>query len=174
MQDSDDRNGLPSAGKPDAEYASPEEGRVMSGSSADRVQSGPPKSSEVEEGRRPTPVRAAMEGGDADEVDHRGDTRLVHDEEGGGKWAVTVIGRTASGILPLRTVPLLELSFSSVEEPERPRRGALTCGGDLADLSEQELLSSFKRSEPFRDPSPETNDKDPQRKRRKNRGTLQN
>jgi len=133
MQDQDERIGPASAGEPDDESVS------------------------TEEGRRPTPVRMVMEGGAEEAESRQEEKRVVHDEGSGLDWVVTVSGRSASGILPLRTVLLMELNFAKAEEPDRPLRRALCHGGDLADISDDQLLSSFRSSEPFREPIREPN-----------------
>ena len=105
-----------------------------------------------EEVRRPTPVRAVMEGGDEDEKDDAEKVRVIHDEETGFDWIVTVSGWSASGVLPLRSVPLLELVFAKTEQPEHPLRRALTHGETLEGIPDHELLSILGSSEPFREP----------------------
>ena len=110
--------------------------------------------SAVEEGRRPTPVRAVMEGGDDEGKGSKDETRRVHDEESGSDWVVRVSGRSASGILPLRTVPLMELSFAPAEQPGLPLRRALCRGQELVDMPDPELLACFRNSNPYRDPPP--------------------
>ena len=102
--------------------------------------------------RRPTPVRAVMEGGDEDERDDPGKARVIHDEKTGFDWIVTVSGWSASGVLPLRSVPLLELVFAKTEQPEHPLRRALTHGEALEGIPDHELLSTLSSSEPFREP----------------------
>ena len=133
MQDQDERIGPASVGELDDENPS------------------------TEGGRRPTPVRMVMEGG-AEEAKGRPDEkRVIHDEGSGLDWVVTVSGRSVSGILPIRTVLLMELNFAKAEEPDRPLRRALCHGGDLAEVPDDQLLSSFKSSEPFREPMREPN-----------------
>jgi len=113
-----------------------------------------------EEDRRPTPVRMAMEGGD-DEDDGRSDaSRTVRDDESGADWVVTVSGRSASGILPLRTIPLMELTFAEAEDPGQPIRQVLHSANELAALSDDELLSLLKRSDPYRTPMKARGEKD--------------
>ena len=129
----------------------------------------PADSPEVEEGRRPTPVRAVMEGGEDEEKERKDEARMVHDEEKGLDWIVTVSGRSASGILPLRTVPVMELSFAKAEEPERPLRRTLFSAGDLADLSDPQLFSCFKNSTPYQEPSQAPNGEGRQGRKGKNR-----
>jgi hypothetical protein len=171
MPDHDHRGVPPPAGKPDADDASLEGSRLTPPRPVDRE---PAEPALVEEGRRPTPVRATMEGGDEEEQNGLNDTRLVHDEESGLDWIVTVSGRSASGVLPLRTVPLMELSFAKADDPECPLRRVLSCGGDLVDISSHELLSCFRDSEPIREPLQEPNGTIQKGKRRKNHRTPRN
>jgi len=108
--------------------------------------------SPAEDDRRPTPVRMAMEGGDDEEKGRSGTHRAVHHEGTGVDWVVAVSGRSASGILPLRTIFLMELTFATAEKPGQPLRRVLHPGNDLTDLSDHELLSLFEQSGPYREP----------------------
>jgi hypothetical protein len=107
---------------------------------------------ERDEVRRPTPVRAVMEGGSEAEPASDRLTRAFSDEETGSDWIVTLTGWSASGILPLRTVPLVELTFSRSDDPQEPLRRALCRGENLAGMSDAELLEAFRNSEPFSPP----------------------
>jgi hypothetical protein len=109
----------------------------------------------VDGGRRPTPVRAAMDGGENEQSGGRAETRVIREEEKGRDWVVTVSGRTASGVLPLRTVALLELSFSREDEPLKALRQAILPGVDLAQLSDEDLINGLRRSRPYREPNRE-------------------
>jgi hypothetical protein len=166
MQDQDHKNGPRQARRPDADNTPTEEGRSTSPGPVDQESLEP---SEVEEGRQPIPVRTVMEGGNDEEKDRQAETRVVHDEEGGSDWVVTVSGRSSSGVLPLRTVPLMELNFAKAGEPEPPLRRALCCGGDLVDIPDHELLSLFRNSEPFSEPLQEVDGKGRPGKGGKNR-----
>jgi len=166
MQDQNHGKAPPPAGKPDEENPSVEERRLTPPTPVVQETQEP---SEPGEGRRPTPVRAAMEGADEEEKDRNNEARTVHDEEGGLDWIVTVSGRSASGILPLRTVPVVELSFAKAEEPERPLRRVLCSASDLAGIPDHELYSCFKNSEPYREPSQVPVGKGRPEKRGKNR-----
>jgi hypothetical protein len=110
-----------------------------------------------------------MEGGSEEDADRQNKPRVVHDGEAGLDWIVTVSGRSASGILPLRNVSLMELSFAKADEPGRPLRRVLCCGEDLMDISDHELLSSLNSSAPYREPMREPNGKDRQGRRRRDR-----
>ena len=184
MPDQNHGKAPPPAGDPDVKSPSLEEGPVSAPRplaaarpvTAPRpvttprpVAEEPAESPEAEEGRRPTPVRAVMEGGEDEEKERKDETRMVHDDEEGLDWIVTVSGRSASGILPLRTVPVMELSFAKAEEPERPLRRALFSAGDLADLSDPQLFSCFKNSTPYQEPSQAPSGKGRQARKGKNR-----
>jgi hypothetical protein len=167
MQGQEDVDGTAVGGETRSVPPDPEEARATS---AEPVGLGHLEPSGAENGRRPTPVRTVMEGlGEEEEPQDR--RRTVHDRESGSDWIVTVSGRSASGILPLRTVPLLELSFALAAEPGRPLRRALCCGRDLLDLPDDELLSSFRNSESLPDHLPESGGKGrPGRKSKGRRG----
>jgi hypothetical protein len=152
MRDQEDVDGAAIGGETESVSHDAEEARATS---PEPVGPGHSEPSEAENGRRPTPVRAVMEGlGEEEGLEER--RRTFRDQESDTEWIVTVSGRSASGVLPLRTVPLLELSFALAEEPGRPLRRALCCGRDLLDLPDHELLSSFGSSEPFKNPLTES------------------
>ncbi|MFC1791143.1 hypothetical protein ACFL0I_01580 [Gemmatimonadota bacterium] len=125
-----------------------------------------------EEGRRPTPVRMAMEGTEADAAPQNEEGRRVTEPETGVEWTVEISGRSGSGILPLRTIPLMELTFSRFQDPNHPRRCVLTQGDDILSLSEEDLLHLLGRSEPCRPPKdpPEPEDR-PGRRGKSARGS---
>ena len=100
----------------------------------------------------PTPVRLAMEGTGEETEEDPGVTRTVRDEFSGTDWVVTVVGRSSSGILPRRSVPLMELTFSRAEEPHRPLRSILRLGDDVNRLSDEDLLRALADAGPYRDP----------------------
>ena len=118
-----------------------------------------------EEGRRPTPVRMAMEGVEGDASPPPEEDRAVVEPTSGTEWVVTLSGRSGSGILPLRSIPLMELTFSKGQEPERPLRRVLTRGEDLVGLTDEDLLDLLAVSEPYRPPQgpPSTEDDRPRR-----------
>jgi hypothetical protein len=102
-----------------------------------------------DEVRRPTPVRMAMEGAEAETSNEPLDQRTIPDPEGGEEWVVTVGGRSASGVLPLRTVSLLELYFARAGEPQVPVRRTLCPGENLDDFSDDQIEQAFHVSEPY-------------------------
>ena len=104
-------------------------------------------------GRRPTPVRLAMESGeDEAEVEDLGRPRVIEDPASGERWIVTVGGRSASGILPLRTVPIMELNFAREDLPKEIRQAVLCFGKELSEVSDHELLDCLREAGPFREP----------------------
>ena len=102
-----------------------------------------------DEVRRPTPVRMVMEGAEAETSDVPMDRRTIPDPDGGEEWVVTVGGWSVSGILPLRTVSLLELYFARVGEPQVPVRRTLCPGENLEDFSDGQIEQAFHASEPY-------------------------
>jgi len=102
-----------------------------------------------DETRRPTPVRMAMEGAEAEIPNGSMDQRTIPDPEGKEDWVVTVGGRSASGVLPLRTVSLLELHFARIGDPQVPVRRTLCPGENLDGFSDDQLEQAFHASEPY-------------------------
>lgn len=101
--------------------------------------------------RRPTPVRMAMEHAD-EESEGDGDQVLVRDPATGVEWVVRVCGRSSAGILPLRSIPLMEVAFSKAGTPDLPVRRAILPDGNLREIPDPELLSVLEVSEPFQTP----------------------
>ena len=106
-----------------------------------------------EEARRPTPVRKAMEGSDPEGGDGAAQRRILRVPESGEEWAVAVTGRSCAGIPPLKTVALMELSFTPARDPDAPPRRVLRQESALADLPDEELLALLFPSPGNRDPS---------------------
>jgi hypothetical protein len=107
----------------------------------------------------------------ADEVEEVAEEtrRLIRNGREGVDWVVTVTGHSAGGILPLRTVPMMELTFAKADEPEQPLRRALCLGDSLASLHDGELLASLQGSQPFREPLSEPEPKPRKGRRGRNR-----
>lgn len=121
-----------------------------------------PKVAGTDGDRRPTPVRMVMETEDEPESASAGPerTRTFRDPASGQEWTADAIGWSMSGVLPLRTVPILEIVFRSSGPESPPERRVVHQGGDLASFSEAELVDLLARSEAYREPSREV---DPQR-----------
>lgn len=113
----------------------------------------PTPDSEKDQSRRPTPVRMVMESAKDESEPHGTTTRTFWDGGSGREWVVTVVGRSASGVLPLRSVSLMELCFAWSEAPDRPLRSVIHTGAHLDGLSDEEILGCFQRSEPYREAS---------------------
>ncbi|NNM05803.1 MAG: hypothetical protein HKO65_12005 [Gemmatimonadetes bacterium] len=111
-----------------------------------------------------------MEGQEEPDATDQPKDRILHDEETGSHWVVSVAGRSASGILPLRTVPLMELVFADSEAPDHPLRRALRYGADLAGLTDDELLGSLRESDPYSTPMREKQETGKEARRRNDRG----
>ena len=98
--------------------------------------------------RRPTPVRAAMDSVEPGAEEADAPDRTVLDPDDGQEWVVRVTGRSRSGVVPLRIIPLMEVVFSRVEAPGVAVRRAL-CKGESADaVSEEDLIRLLKESGP--------------------------
>lgn len=121
-----------------------------------------------EEGRRPTPVRKVME---AEGEEEKGPApqahRIIEDSASDGEWVVRVEGRSGGGVLPLRTIPLMELTFSRLEEPDKPLRMATSRGTHLEGFQDQELLVLLRSARPYRSPM-----KRPSEEERRKKGRL--
>lgn len=123
-----------------------------------------------EQGRRPTPVRMVMEAGD-EGTDGSGEVVRTFREAGSAQeWVVSVVGHSAIGVLPLRSVPILELSFARADAPDRPLRSVIHFGTALESLSDQEVLECFHRARPFRETLRGPDEPDRKGRRRKARG----
>ncbi len=107
------------------------------------------------EDRRPTPVRQVMETGEPEEESVRAGIRELTDPGTGEQWVARVSGRSTSGVLPLRIIPLMEVGFARADRPDLPLRRALTQGDSLEELDDQELLELFSSAGPFNSPSTE-------------------
>jgi hypothetical protein len=107
---------------------------------------------ENSEDRRPTPVRMAMEGTENEPEEEAPDFRTFTDPQDDREWVVRILGRSGSGILPLRVIPLMELAFARPEEPEKPVRSVLCQGEALADLKDGDLIRLLGRSKVFEAP----------------------
>ena len=95
---------------------------------------------------RPTPARVVMEGS-VDDGGGVGDgQRTFRDPSNGLEWLVTVAGRSTSGVLPLRSIRLMEVSFALADDPELPLRMTLCQQEDLSGLSDEEILGLFRMS----------------------------
>lgn len=102
--------------------------------------------------RRPTPVRMGIETGEEEADLDEENSRRFHQPETETDWIVRVSGRSASGVIPLRTVPLMELTFFQSDEPNEPLRRILHFGETLSRTPDHELITLLERSGPFREP----------------------
>jgi len=101
--------------------------------------------------RRPTPVRMAMDAGEARAEETGAPDRSVLDPETGQEWVARISGRSRSGVVPLRIISLMEITFSSVEDPDRPPRRGVCQGEALEELGDAELVRLFRESRPVGD-----------------------
>jgi hypothetical protein len=107
------------------------------------------------EDRKPMSVRAAMEGSEPDEEDRGSLRREFCDPKTGQDWVVRISGRSISGVLPLRVIPLMELNFSRSEAPDVPLRRAIYQGESMDELDDSALLSLFRSAGPLESKAPE-------------------
>lgn len=127
-----------------------------------------PPDQEGDDGQRPMPVRMVMEAAEP-EGPAEGGPRLLQDPSMGIEWTVRVSGRSSGGILPLRTIPLLHLTFSPPEGSALPQRRGVFPGEDLSDMEDGDLLAHFRASGPL-PPSETRRDRNQDgRKRRRGR-----
>lgn len=126
---------------------------------------------ENEEGlnRRPTPVRMAMEPGESAGEERGGEVRAFRDPETGEEWIARISGRSMSGVVPLRVIPLMEVDFLRADEAATPSRRGLRQGESLDDLDEDGLLRFFHASGPFFSPSMERPAPEPRAGRQRSR-----
>jgi len=82
--------------------------------------------------------------------------RTFRDPSDGREWVLSVEGRSTSGVLPLRSIHLMEVRFAPAETPEGSTRTVLCQDADLAELSDDEVLSLFRRSRVHRQPDAKT------------------
>ena len=112
----------------------------------------PGSDADGEEGRRPTPVRTVMEGGGGEGEEAELELRKFRDPASGEEWIVWISGRSISGILPLRTIPLMELAFAKAEDPRQPLRRATSQGSVLEPLLDDDLVELLHASISYRMP----------------------
>lgn len=93
-----------------------------------------------------------MEGTDGGDTRVKEQRRTFRDPANGREWVLAVTGRSTSGVLPLRIIPLMEVTFALAENPEVSVRRALCQGGTLDGLADDEVLGLFRRSRPCRTP----------------------
>jgi hypothetical protein len=98
--------------------------------------------------RRPVPVRAAMESPEPEPVEDTPRLRRVVDPTAGAEWIARVTGRSTSGVIPLRVIPLVELTFSKAEAPDVPVRRAIYQGEPLEELDDDTLLRLLRSAGP--------------------------
>jgi hypothetical protein len=115
--------------------------------------------------RRPTPVRLVMEAGDPSSKGPMAENRTFLDPEDGQEWVARVSGRSTSGVLPLRTISIMEVTFYRVKEPDVPARRVLCQGDSMGNMEDGELLQLLRNSRPHAPPTSGS----PTRERRRRR-----
>lgn len=101
------------------------------------------------EDRRPISVRAAMEASEPVEEGEGSLLRQFSDPKTNQEWVVRISGRSNSGVLPLRVIPLMELNFSKSEAPDVPVRRAIYQGESMEELDDPGLISLLRSAGPF-------------------------
>jgi hypothetical protein len=115
--------------------------------------------------RRPTPVRLAMEAGEPSSKGPIAENRSFLDPENGREWIARVSGRSTSGVLPLRTISIMEVTFYEVKEPDLPARHVLCQGDSLGGMDDGELLQLLRSSRLHPPPSSESPTREGRRRR---------
>ena len=119
--------------------------------------------------QRPTPVRIVMESAEAELGEGGSPLRSFQDPVSGQEWIARISGRSISGVVPLRVIPLMEVGFARAEEPATVVLRAVRPGESLDDLDDEGLLRLFHSAGPFSRPAPEA--PAPEARRGKNRST---
>lgn len=104
--------------------------------------------------RRPTPVRVVMEGEGEEGESEREEKPLrgFTDPRSGEDWVVRVSGRSGSGILPLRSIPLMELIFARAQEPDQPLKRTTRQGSELDSVTDGDLAELLATATAYRPP----------------------
>jgi len=103
--------------------------------------------------RRPTPVRVVMDGGPDREDIPGNEFRILVDPATGQEWIARITGRSNSGVVPTRSIALMEVAFFRPEDPDTPLRHRLCRSEAMEDLGEEGILQLFRTSLPYRTPS---------------------
>ena len=106
------------------------------------------------EDRRPVPVRAAMESSEPEAQDEAPQLRRFLDSDSHQEWVARVSGRSNSGVLPLRVIPLMEVTFSKAEAPDVPLSRAISQGETLEELDDNSLVALLRSSGPIESKTP--------------------
>ncbi len=97
-----------------------------------------------------------MEGSTDAKAEPEENRRVFRDPANDRDWVLTVTGRSTSGVLPLRSIRLMDVTFALAESPAVPLRRALCREALLEGLTEDEVLKLFRRSRPHRSSEPKT------------------
>jgi len=117
--------------------------------------------------RRPVPVRLVMDATNGQETEAESSVQTLQDPVSGEEWFARVSGRSTGGVLPLRSIPLMDVIFFKEGEETSPQRQVLWQGQSLDDLGEGDLLLLFQASKPLA--TPKSDDPPQDKARRKNR-----
>jgi hypothetical protein len=95
-------------------------------------------------------------------------SRSFSDPSSGTEWTAEVTGWSRSGVLPLRTVPILEIVFRTGEPDTAPQKRIVHQGESLKGFTEAELVRLLSKAEAYTEPLTEPKPKrTPSRKGRK-------
>ena len=72
----------------------------------------------------------------------------------GKEWIARITGRSTSGVVPVRTISLMEVSFYRADAPETPVRHTLCRSKTLEDIGDEGILQLFRASLPYPPPTP--------------------
>jgi hypothetical protein len=119
--------------------------------------------------RRPTPVRAAMDSAESVGQTSGAPDRTFLDPGDGQEWVARVVGRSRSGVIPLRIISLMEVGFSRVEEPNLQVRRNLCQGDSLDAMSEEELIGLLRDADPVSESDAQAPARESRGRRRRSR-----
>jgi len=108
-----------------------------------------------------------MDAGTDQEGGSGNESRILVDPATGQEWIARVTGRSSSGVVPVRTISLMEVSFFRAKDPETPVRHKLCRSEAMEDLGEEGILQLFRTSLPC--PAPSSPPPSRERKGRRNR-----
>lgn len=115
------------------------------------------KEANGQEDRRPMSVRAAMETSEPEGGEQAPQLRHFLDPKSAQEWVARISGRSTSGVLPLRVIPLMEVNFSKAEAPDVPISRAISQGETLEELDDASLVALLKSSGPMESKKPSKN-----------------
>lgn len=119
--------------------------------------------------RRPTPVRVVMDGAPEKEGISGNESRILVDPATGQEWIARITGRSSSGVVPTRSIALMEVAFFSPGDPDTPVRHTLCQSEAMGELGEDGILQVFRASLPYRPPPSPPSSKETKGRRNRSR-----